>query len=144
MRRALEGPGVPWWAQIPLFLVVGPWQYQSGTMGGWLGGYYPSHTHPYTHPLYPPGPHPADRHREPAVTGVAVTVGHAHMTVFGGPKEILGVEYAQVHRGHAGDCVATGATLRLQLSSPLPSACSSLNSAYLSISQYISVYLRIP
>ena len=67
----------------------------------------PSHAHPgYTHP--------ATRARACHRCLVPGALGHAHMTSLMRPKEILGVEYAQVYRSVAlrMACAATGVTLR--------------------------------
>ena len=74
---------------------VGPWQYQCSLGGVGREGYYPPrYTPPGTHPLYPPCTAPLDV----AAGGDTVPLGHAHMTVSGYPKEILGVNNAQVYR----------------------------------------------
>ena len=72
---------------------------------------------------------------------MVVPPAHAHMTVLGRPKEILGVECAQGRSGHAVGCVGTAATLRPQLSGPSLAARSLNFSVFLSISQYFSVFL---
>ena len=57
-----------------------------------------------TPPPHPAGPHPTHGSHVMAGT-VRVPAGHAHMTVFGVPKEILGVDNAQyMHGGTVTSC----------------------------------------
>ena len=93
--------------------------------------------------VYPPGTHlapPTCRYR--ARTRCAGPLEHAHMTVSGAPKEILGVANAPVGTGNGQGtlrlCRTLSATLRL--SSPAPPCAPTpaylrLISVYLSISQ---------
>ena len=108
--------------------------------GGIPGGYYPP-----THPVYPSGrPRDARVHRS---TG---TLGHAHMTSFRRPKEILGVEYAQgtPRQPHAHLTQARSLPWSL-LCGPAVGCCRAFKRAapqiphILSISQYFSVFLEI-
>ena len=88
MRKGLQGPGVPQWAQITLVLVlVGPWQYQSGS---WVvPGIVPS---PVPTQYSPPRVHHLPTARlVPAMhrTGASAVTGR-----LGSTKEILGVDNA--------------------------------------------------
>ena len=87
-----RGPGVPSGRRNGLWAWVGPWQYRIRVYR--VGGRVvptrytpPGTTQLLHHPGYPPA-HPPTR-------AAAGHLGHAHMTVFSWPKEILGVEYAQ-------------------------------------------------
>ena len=102
MRRAQQGPGVPWRTQIR-GLGIG-WALAIPISGYWVGGEVvpTQYSPPGTHPVYhPPSTQPAAHHRCTALPLTAVPVlphGHAHMTVLRGPKEILGVNNAHVYR----------------------------------------------
>ena len=137
-----EGPGVPAGTRwCPVYQWLGPGN-TNVRMGGYYTGYYPP-----THPGYTPPTNPWYRTARTACPRRhgAVPWEHAHMTVSEAPKEILGVEYAQVHTGTVRartGCVCTAATSRPCSPAPPSAPARTLISQ---ISVYISdlsIYLR--
>ena len=138
MRRVLQGPGVPGWTRKRLSeALVGPWQYQCAGERG-TGRVGRGSTHPVYPPCTTPGalqpPAVASAHPSPRTSWLALTCSLRR------PKEILGVEYAQVYWGAVRYPRAPG-TARHAPHPPLQQAAPTR--LVLSISQYFSVFLRL-
>ena len=129
----------------------GPWSAHGDTVPGHATGWalaipiWGPETGWVQYPVYhPPGTPPTALPRVlplPCTTRMSPPTSTSRLAVTArlrSTKEILGVGYAHGYSGHAGGCVATGATLRLQLFGPPSAPTPSEFSVFLSISQYIS------